>query len=118
VAACDQAHSSILNELEFFHVRRLAIWVPDSGSVTHHRLNQGLVSDEERLLVMAPGSAADSLQEVEALRALGCDVDDVIPERKLGVKGDTQDFLETGSMGHRHYQLRHQDGSYTVLTKG
>jgi hypothetical protein len=60
-----------LDKLKFFNICGLAVWVPDSGSVTHHRLDQGLVIYEERLLVMAPGNAADSLQEVEALRALG-----------------------------------------------
>jgi hypothetical protein len=56
-----------MNELEFFDICGLAVWVSDSGSIIHHRLDQGLVSDEERLLVVAPGSATDSLQEFEAL---------------------------------------------------
>jgi hypothetical protein len=92
MTARDEAHGRVLNELELFDVWWFAVWKPDSRGITHYRLNQGLVGDEERLLIVAPSRATNSLQKVEALWALGDDGKDVITKGELGVEDNAQNL--------------------------
>jgi hypothetical protein len=92
MAAHDESHGQILYELKLFDVWRFTVGKPDSRSLAHHRLNQGLVGDEERLLIVAPSRATNSLQKVEALGTLGDNGKDVIAKGKLGVEDNAQNL--------------------------
>ena len=64
MAARDEPHSRVLDELELLYVGRFAVWEPDGCRVAHDRFDECLVRDEQSLAVMAPRGATDCLQEV------------------------------------------------------
>ena len=69
VAACGETQSRVLDVLESLKRGRFHIPRPDRGRVIHLGPDEGFVGDNQRLGVLAPGSAGQGLHDPEALRA-------------------------------------------------
>ena len=90
-AAGGYAEGRILNTLEFLNGGGGRVGEPDWGSVGKKGTDEGLESDEEGLLLLAPKGASKGSQNVEAGGGAGYYGVNVGGEGEVGIKGDPQD---------------------------
>ena len=57
-AAGCYTEGSVLEGLEFLDGGRGGVWMPDGGSISEERPDEGFVCDDEGLLLLAPAGAS------------------------------------------------------------